>query len=609
MDLSLLTIAGLGLVAIVVGHLFKRFVPEIVVFLVLGLAIGPEGLNLINEDNVGSLNLLTQVALGAVIFLIGDRLRLDDLVAQRGRLLPINLAQMLAAGLATFLAVRWAGVDGPTAILLALIATETGVLTVTATINEQRAKGPTTDLLLSSVGLTNVATAVVFGISLPFVLATTGAASPTDTLLVFGELIVLSTLIGLVGGWILKTFATVIETGGELLLFLLVILVGMVGAAVALDGSVVVTTLIAGLYVANAAPWLADRLFATVRTLEAPIYLIFFVVAGAGIHLDELTEVGLIGVAYVVARGLGKVLGATLGGLLARDHQAGFRMGLGLLPHAGMAIALVALVVEQAPQFGPTVSGVVLASIVVFELGGPLLARQAIRSAGEAGAGAGQGSAVEAMPEVLAQRSFTRVLVPVGSVSIVMPRLPFLLDLVGTMRAELVVVHISRPGTIDPDSEPEVLRLVARVAEERNISVQTVHRISDEVARTLVDVVAEHDVELVVMGEPARTSLLEPSRWGTISQRVIRDVEIPVLVYPVDPSDPDRVPSVYLRRALQAEASDRAQAEDLADAAEPDPVDDRASTADVGTRARSGTAPEIADSGVGVDRARTDRPG
>ena len=83
MDYSLLIIATLGAVAILVGHLFKRFVPEIVVFLALGVAIGPEGISLINEDNVKSLELLTQVALGAVIFLIGDRLRLDDLRAQR----------------------------------------------------------------------------------------------------------------------------------------------------------------------------------------------------------------------------------------------------------------------------------------------------------------------------------------------------------------------------------------------------------------------------------------------------------------------------------------------------------------------------------------------
>ncbi|WP_370324581.1 cation:proton antiporter [Euzebya sp.] len=548
MDLSLLIIAGLGLVAIVVGNLFKRFVPEIVVFLALGVAIGPEGLNLINDTNLASLELLTQVALGAVIFLIGDRLRIDDLREQRFRLVPMNLGQLVLTGVAVFFAVQLAGASSSTALLLALIATETGVLTVSATVREERSTGPTTNLLLSSVGVTNVATAVLFGFSLPFILATSGEATPQQTALVFGELIVLSTIIGFAGGWVLKTFSRSIESSGELLLFLIVILTAIVGAALAVEGSVVISTLIAGLYVANSAPWLADRLFATVRTLEAPIYLIFFVVAGAGIHLEELAQVGIIGVAYAGARAAGKIAGATLGGLVGRNAGEGFRLGMSLLPHAGMAIALVALVVEQAPELGPTVSGVVLGSIVVFELGGPIFVRRAIRASGEAGRADDTRAGVEVIPEVLSHRSFNRVLVPMGSIDVVLPRLPFLLDLVGTMRASLIAVHISRPGAVEEGTEPEVLGLVEEVARERNIEVTKVHKVSESVAQSLVAAVRDHEAQLVVMGEPARTSLLEPSRWGMISQRVVRDVDVPVLVYPVDPSNPEKVPSVYLRR-------------------------------------------------------------
>ena len=556
MDYSLLIIASLGAVAILVGHLFKRFVPEIVVFLALGVAIGPEGLSLINDGNIASLELLTQVALGAVIFLIGDRLRLDDLRAQARLLVPINVAQVLLAGLLAFFAVQLAGADTPTALVLGLIATETGVLTVAATVKEQRAKGVQTNLLLSSVGVTNVATAMLFGLSFPFILAGSGEAEGSQTLLVFAQLIVLSALIGLLGGWLLRIFSTALETSGELLLFLLVVLVGIVGAALAVEGSVVVSTLIAGLYIANAAPWLADRLFAAIRTLEAPIYLVFFVVAGAGIHLDELTEVGVIGLAYAVARTVGKVGGAALGGLIGRETSTGLRIGGALLPHAGMAIALAALVVEQAPDLGGTISGVVLGSIVVFELAGPLVARRAIRSSGEAGLDSGGGGAIEPIPEVLSHRSFDRVLVPVGSVDVILPRLPFLLDLVGTMRAELIAVHISRPGQLPDGQEPRVLQMVEAVAAERNITVQKVHKVSEAVAQSLVAAVRDHEAELVVMGEPARTSLLEPSRWGLIAQRVVRDVDVPVLVYPVDPSDPEKVPSAYLRRARGVAESD-----------------------------------------------------
>src|SRR5690606_21329116 len=176
------------------------------------------------ERNVESLELVTTVAVGAIMFLLGDRLRVDDLRAHRGVLIPLNLVQILATGGLMYLATRLAGASVQVAALLALIAAETGVLTVTATVKEERAKGPFTDQLLTSVGLTNVALAGLFGVAFPFVLAASGEASgPLATILSFAQIVGGSTAVGLVGGWILRRFGPAIETSGELLLFLLIV--------------------------------------------------------------------------------------------------------------------------------------------------------------------------------------------------------------------------------------------------------------------------------------------------------------------------------------------------------------------------------------------------
>ena len=552
MSLTLLVVALLGVVAIAVGRLAQRFVPEIVVFLALGFAIGPEGpIGLINDRNIAQLNLITQVALAAVIFLIGDRLRFEQL---RGRPLlhRANVAQLLLSIGLVVLATWLAGADLQVALVLGLIAAETGVLTVTATVKQERASGPFTDTLLTSVGLTNVVTAALFGLAFPFILASSEASTLGQTTLIFTRLVLLSTVIGLAGGWALRMLSRGVETSGELLLYLLLAITAIAGAAIAVDGSVVVSSLVAGLYVANAAPWLADRLFAAVRVLEAPIYLVFFVVAGAEIHLDQLAAVGTIGAAYVVARTIGKVAGTGAVGLVSGQAAVARRLGLGLLPHAGMAIGLVALVVEQSPTLGGSISGVVLGSIVVFELTGPLFVRRAVRAAGERGQARGD-SRLELVPSVIPSRVYHRVLVPVGSVEILLPRLPFLFDLIGTMRAELIAVHVSAPG--EPvRGDPEVLRLVRRVADERNVPCTPIHLVSERIAASIVRVAREHEVDLVVMGEPARTSLFEPSRWGMVSQRVVRDVDVPVLVYPVDTLHPEQVPGAYRRAAERASA-------------------------------------------------------
>jgi nucleotide-binding universal stress UspA family protein len=251
-------------------------------------------------------------------------------------------------------------------------------------------------------------------------------------------------------------------------------------------------------------------------------------------------------------------MGAALGAAAARDEDAGFgfglRTGLGLLPHAGMAIALVAFVVEQAPVLGDGVSAVVLGSIVVFELAGPLILRRVLSDVGEAGKA---GRKERKLPSLDTTRAFGKVLVPVGSVEIVLPRLAFIFDIVGNLGAELVAVHVSRPGSGGgQNSQPEILRLIRRAAEERDVPCITVHRVSERIAATLVRVSQDHEVDLIIMGEPARASLLEPSRWGLVAQRVVRDVDVPVLVYPVDPSHPGAVPSAYLRRGLRAQADD-----------------------------------------------------
>jgi Kef-type K+ transport system membrane component KefB len=557
-DLTLLIIALLAGLAIAVSKIVHRFVPEIIVFLALGVLIGPDGpFELINDTNINGLKLLTELALAAIIFLIGDRLRIDDLRARRGLLLPLNVVQLLVTSTLVFIALQVIGVDVQVSLLLALIAAETGVLTVTATVKEQRAAGSTTDVVLASVALTNVAVAAAFGLAFPVVLAFTGAASsPAAIVGAFAQIVIGSTVIGLLGGVVLKTYGPAIESSGELLLFLLVVLTATTGAAIAIDGSVVATSLVAGLYVANAAPWLADRFFAAVRTLEAPIYLIFFVVAGADIHLDELAGAGLVGAVYVVARTIGKVAGATGGAILAggmEQRTLGVRTGLSLLPHAGMAIALAAFVSERTPELGSVLSPVVLGSIVVFELTGPLVTRRVLRRAGEAGAAGTVSEPV--LDDLDVTRSIRRVLIPAGNSEVIVPRMPFLFDLVGNLGGEIVAVHVSRPSDLDDDDdEPAVLRTFREFADERGIPIQTVHRRAESVARVLVDAAVDLECDLIIMGEPARTRLLEPTRWGLISQRVVRDAPMPVLVYPVDPGRPEHVPDVYIRRAAEAEA-------------------------------------------------------
>jgi len=97
-----------------------------------------------------------------------------------------------------------------------------------------------------------------------------------------------------------------------------------------------------------------------------------------------LGHIGLLGVAYVLARTLGKWLGArvgaAIGGFGKRERSY---VGLTLLAQAGVAIGLAASLSRQWPEGGQLLQTVVLGSVVVFELVGPLAVRFGLVRAGE----------------------------------------------------------------------------------------------------------------------------------------------------------------------------------------------------------------------------------
>ncbi len=142
-------------------------------------------------------------------------------------------------------------------------------------------------------------------------------------------------------------------------------------------------SLIFGLVFANSTPsW--HRLNTSLRQVDYLLYIAFFVIAGANLHLETLSHIGLLGVAYVLARTLGKWLGATMGARWGKfgDREKSF-VGLTLLAQAGMAIGLAASLAQTWPIGGKMLETVVLGSVVIFELIGPLAVRQGLVRAGE----------------------------------------------------------------------------------------------------------------------------------------------------------------------------------------------------------------------------------
>jgi len=121
------------------------------------------------------------------------------------------------------------------------------------------------------------------------------------------------------------------------------------------------------------------------------LFVLFFVLAGANLHVAALPSLGLLGVIYIVSRIIGLAGGASLGATIGRaEPKIRKYLGLGILSQAGVAIGLALIVKHEfsalgtwGEEIGSTVITTVTATCIFFELIGPILTKFGLQKAGE----------------------------------------------------------------------------------------------------------------------------------------------------------------------------------------------------------------------------------
>lgn len=152
--------------------------------------------------------------------------------------------------------------------------------------------------------------------------------------------------------------------------------------------SALLTTMAMGAVFANFCKQSAQVMELTDRFTN-PIYMMFFVLSGAGLNLSILPSIGLVGVIYVVVRVLGKMAGAWFGATLMHGPAEVRRyLGPALLPQAGVAIGLTVVAQQVVPQYAEVIRAVILCGTLIYELIGPGVAKWALQKAGEIEKGA-----------------------------------------------------------------------------------------------------------------------------------------------------------------------------------------------------------------------------
>ena len=118
----------------------------------------------------------------------------------------------------------------------------------------------------------------------------------------------------------------------------------------------------------------------------APVYVLFFVLSGAELDLRVFQSLAVVsvGLLYIVARSAGKILGAGISSRFMGCQESVCKyLGITLLPQAGVALGMSVTVAADYGAEGAIIRNIVLFSVLVYELVGPLLTKMALTKAGE----------------------------------------------------------------------------------------------------------------------------------------------------------------------------------------------------------------------------------
>lgn len=378
---------GSALVAgLIASRVVKKFhLPNVTGYLVAGLLIGPSVLKLIPAVGIKELGIITTVALGFIAFSIGGEFKLSNMRKIGGEVIVITLFQSLLATILVDVVLVIFRFDTAEAITLGAIAAATAPAATLMVVRQYHACGELTNTLLPVVAMDDAVGLIVFSISIAIagVMSSGGPISLNSMLVQPLINITLSLLSGSLLGLLVALFMRFFHSAANKLM----ICIAFVVIGVALAQRYALSDLLVCMSI--------GAIFANLRedSLEVmglcdkwtpPLFMLFFLISGAELNLTTLASVGALGVAYILARSLGKYFGAYLGAVIVKA-SADIRkyLGITLLPQAGVAVGMAQMTLSVLPQYGRRIQAVVLAATLIYELIGPIATKIALTKAGE----------------------------------------------------------------------------------------------------------------------------------------------------------------------------------------------------------------------------------
>jgi len=388
----LLSLGIVFLIAYIASTLLERFVPSDLVYVLVGIVTGPL-LNIIPESIRESEYTIAFLTMGMIAFLLSPFLGRGNLRDLGRKIVVISVIEstftffVVLAGFCVYYAIRGQA-DIPSSIILGSLASLTSPAVAMMLFREFGTRGPLTRYSVGMSVFDDVSGLVIFVLGMGtcrVMLGASGFSGTSIALASFMEVlmpVVLGVLCGLALSWLIEKA----HGRDSIIIVTLAFILLVAGISEALTIPVLLAAIIMGVIVINRSQY-GETATSYLDALMGPVFLMFFVIAGANFELEALPEAWPVILIYVALRSLGKIIGARIGATLTRAPDIVKRFaGYTMLAQGGTDIGLALMISLTFPQMSSVLT-VVLGAAAIFEIIAPFATRRAILISGESAGG------------------------------------------------------------------------------------------------------------------------------------------------------------------------------------------------------------------------------
>lgn len=386
------------LAAYFTAKLIGRFsLPKLTGYLIAGVVSGPFVLKLVTSDMAVSLKVVNGVATSILGLSAGAELDLKEIKPMMRTIRSTTMyavigSMVVLTGVVFLLRPIIPLFDGmplehaiAIAALIGVALSAQSPAVVMALISETKSDGPLSRLSLATVVVSDLVVILFYSIAAAVAGAVVGGEIDVlGTALEVAWELLGSIAFGIAIGMLIGQFIRAVHNGASMFALLICIVVAEIGSRVHLDPLVVMIA--AGIWLQNFSRADASVLLHKFEAAELPVFLVFFALAGTKLDLGQLWSTILPVIAIASLRGIWMYMGSKIA--CKRTEAAPLvtkYAWTGLVPQAGLSLALVTVISSKFPGWGPP-AGILLLSVVgVNQILAPVFLRIALLRSGEAG--------------------------------------------------------------------------------------------------------------------------------------------------------------------------------------------------------------------------------